>query len=622
MRRMEDAKKPQTNIPVPLAQQPPSLKTAYELLSQLVQAGVRDVVLCPGSRSAPLAYALAAAEESGKLRAHICADERAAGFYALGLAKAAQAFGIRDSDIPSYRSENAVTYRAPASSSAALETPTAAPPVIITTSGTAVANLHPAVLEATHSSIPLLVITADRPHELRDTGANQTTSQVGIFGSAPVYEFDLPNGYSDTHLAALVRRSITASLGLLSNRPGVVHLNTCFSDPLTPTFPLPQFVSGALRALPGQFSERSPQRSEPVELDPHFLLDFSENRSVVVAGDSAGPEAAFVALSLGWPLLAEPSSRARGWERADECLQEIIAPVDYQQALGLHTPSDLAKEVKQVLVMGRPTLSRPVTRLLSSAPKVVVSADWAIWPEALGNGAEVVATSDLLSQVRAHTCLFPASYSSWARQWEEEGTARLGDDPRPWACAQVWEKSILDQTPLFLGASSTIRFFDRFSGALSVQKEEIRGEAPVVFANRGLAGIDGNIATGRGIATHLGTPIRLVLGDLTFLHDVTSLLDTFAKTLLPFPGIQIILFDDQGGSIFAGLEHAQASPEVFSRFFLTPQEVRIEELSVAMGANYRQVLPAELIHGSGNWLTSPQKGKVEILHIKLANQNA
>ncbi|NCD19386.1 MAG: 2-succinyl-5-enolpyruvyl-6-hydroxy-3-cyclohexene-1-carboxylate synthase, partial [Actinobacteria bacterium] len=153
-----------------------SAGVAREVVTQLVAAGVRDVVLSPGSRSAPLAYALAAAERAGWLRVHVRVDERSAGFFALGLARAAALSGV------------------------------ARPVAVATTSGTAVANLHPAVLEASHSGIPLLVVSADRPHELRGTGANQTTAQVGIFGGAVRAALDLPAGVDPVAVRGHVTR--------------------------------------------------------------------------------------------------------------------------------------------------------------------------------------------------------------------------------------------------------------------------------------------------------------------------------------------------------------------------------------------------------------------------------
>ena len=181
----------------------PSFALATVLVDELVRTGVREVVLCPGSRSAPLAYAVLAAERAGRLRLHVRVDERSAGFLALGLARGS-----------------------------------GAPVAVVTTSGTAVANLHPAVLEAHHAGVPLVVVSADRPHELRGTGANQTTRQPGIFGSATRYAADLPAPVARPGLAPFWRstvcRAVAAATGATGEVPGPVHLDVGLREPLAP----------------------------------------------------------------------------------------------------------------------------------------------------------------------------------------------------------------------------------------------------------------------------------------------------------------------------------------------------------------------------------------------------
>ena len=201
----------------------PSSALATVLVDELARNGVREVVLCPGSRSAPLAYAVLAAERSGGLRLHVRVDERSAGFLALGLARG---------------SGN--------------------PVAVVTTSGTAVANLHPAVLEAHHAGVPLVVVSADRPHELRGTGANQTTEQPGLFGSAIRYAADLPAPLARPGLTPFWRstvcRALAAATGSTGGLPGPVHLNVCLREPLAPDEtvpPGPTPSTGATAASPG-----------------------------------------------------------------------------------------------------------------------------------------------------------------------------------------------------------------------------------------------------------------------------------------------------------------------------------------------------------------------------------
>lgn len=592
--------------------QPQAIIAAWVIVGALMEAGVRDVVVCPGSRSAPLAYAIAAAEDAGGLRAHICADERSGAFFALGMSKAAAALGVADADLGRFTAEGATAHQPPAGSAAALERPTAAPVAIVTTSGTAVANLHPAVLEATHSQVPLLVISADRPHHLRDTEANQTTNQVGIFGAAPVWQFDMPAAYPATKIPALIRRGVTAALGTLSNQPGVAHLNVSFDGQLTPNYPAPPVAVPPLRPLPGALTERRLQPSTAPQPDPAFPLDLSDPQSVVVAGDGAGPEAALVAATLGWPLLAEPSSRCRG---AD--LPGLVAPTDYQALLGVREPTALAASIRQTLTFGHPTLSRPITRLLSAeAATHLVATSHAAWPESDAIGPHVLPVSDVLDQVRAYAGARPELAElhpgRWAQQFDDTSPASTelaeapARDTRLDVCAQIWWAAASDGLPLYLGASSTIRLFDRAVG---------RGEV-MAFANRGLAGIDGTLACARGLAAHTGMPTRVVVGDLTFLHDATSLMPSFARGQRPHPPLQVILLDDRGGSIFAGLEHGQAPQSTFDRFFRTPQELDYEAFARSVGARYRRIALSEAAHGM-QWLTLRCGTGVELLHVNL-----
>ncbi|TRW44457.1 thiamine pyrophosphate-binding protein, partial [Georgenia yuyongxinii] len=243
---------PPVTAPVPTAAvdsaTEPATATARELVTTLVAHGVRHVVLAPGSRSAPLAYALQAAEAAGWLSLHVRIDERVAGFVALGLTRA----GAIAADGAPGR-----------------------PVAVVTTSGTAVANLHPAVLEATHAGLPLVIISADRPHEMRGTGANQTTDQVGIFGTAVRYAVDLPAGApGGSQLDQILTRALAAAQGLRSNHPGPVHLNVALRDPLAPATPWRPGPPPAPRRVVAPPAAPTP---EALRAGP---------RTVVVAGDA------------------------------------------------------------------------------------------------------------------------------------------------------------------------------------------------------------------------------------------------------------------------------------------------------------------------------------------------
>jgi 2-succinyl-5-enolpyruvyl-6-hydroxy-3-cyclohexene-1-carboxylate synthase len=243
-----------TPVTGPVAVGSPATAFSVALIGELIGRGVRDIVLCPGSRSQALALAAAAWERDGTLRLRVRIDERVAGFLALGIA-----------------------------------VETGRPVAIITTSGTAVANLHPAVLEAHHSGIPLILLTADRPAELRGIGGNQTTDQVGIFGSAVAWVRDVAPPSDDSQAAALAGEAYAAA----TRTPGPVQLNLSFREPL----------SGPVKELPDirehGFAEEPPQEPRRIPGAAH---------TVVIAGHGAGPAAEAFARSLGVPLLAEVSS--------------------------------------------------------------------------------------------------------------------------------------------------------------------------------------------------------------------------------------------------------------------------------------------------------------------------
>ena len=256
-----------------------------DLVEDLLDAGVREAVIAPGSRSGPLAIALAAADRAGALRLHVRVDERTAGFLALGLAKASRSW------VP-----------------------------VVTTSGTASANLHPALLEARHARVRLLAVTADRPARLRGTGANQTTDQIRLF---PGIEFGGDPAAVDE---------------LLLDADGPAHLNLELDEPLVEAGEW----APAVRPTQPREGPRVPMDGPELAMLPH---------AVVVAGDDAGPRARVFAEQAGLPLLAEPSSGARNGDNALTAYRLLLE----------HSP--LAAQIDQVVVFGHPTLSRPVTAL-------------------------------------------------------------------------------------------------------------------------------------------------------------------------------------------------------------------------------------------------------------------
>ncbi len=502
----------------------PAQVFAAHLLATLARAGVREFYLAPGARSQALAIAAGQLAEAGKINLHVHLDERSLGFNALG---------------------SAMTSGEPA--------------VIITTSGTAVANLHPAVLEASHSGIPLILLTADRPHELRGVGANQTTNQVGIFADAVRECIDVPapNGADGDRTEAidLAVSAIATALGFDGVQPGPVQLNLAFREPLSSLEPNASKLNPSYQ-LPDRFEAR-----------PDFAVLDAAVPTVVVAGANAGEAAVELAESFGWPLFAEPSSGARFGANA-------ISNYRYH----LDNKTELAKQIGRVIVFGKPTLSRSVVALLKNPDVEVVvvrSAQMGFFDVARRASfiVDEVSVSDEVD-------------FEWLASWRQADLADFARGQshdavtRPELVRQVWAATE-EVDRLVLGASRMIREADQHAPAKPI----------AVFANRGLAGIDGTVATATGIADiakrdGFDGKTRVLLGDLTLLHDAGSLSFDQANKDSALD-IQLIVANDFGGSIFSGLEMAKLLDEqTFERLFRTPQQVDLWHLAAAYGWNY------------------------------------
>lgn len=641
------------------------------VVSELVRAGVRDFVICPGSRSAPLTYALAALEQAGVVRTHVRLDERSAAFFALGLAKS----GI-------YKDEDAA-YN---------------PVALVVTSGTAVAELHAGLLEAFHCGIPLIALSADRPRTARGTGANQTTWQEGIFGAACPVALDIDASedalplVKDRLNAALAQTGGPGEGGLRQRCP--LHINLCFAPPLVTsnTWQIPPELQ-ALTLEQGQ-SAPSSQSSwkNQIVADGEGEPPRKNAKTVMVLADQCPPQVTRAAQSWGLPVLAEPTVTLKPGNAVQIAHAPQVLPA-------------FANEIEQVIIAGHATLSRPISALLSREDILIYRLP--------SLGAKTNLTGKYVPTTTAQVdTVFPLEASPmWLARWRQAAQAverayRTGVDRRavtvwqnanyaaidprelpqvakgipvtpsekitnlgfatageekhgeneaahrlrmslpesapelegslrelemgidPYAFARIYEDvydawvnrdpdsardsgteakkalngadNLLDSgavgsgesipaqlddkqvsaagaPPLtMLGASNTIRAFDLAA----------RGDRGITYcANRGLAGIDGNIATALGLASGTGRAVRLIAGDLTCLHDLTGLL---TGSLEAAPVLQLLVLSDGGGRIFSTLEHGeQENQEVFERYFLTPQDFDLSLLAAGLGWDYR-----------------------------------
>lgn len=475
-----------------------STSLARVVVRQLIEAGITDAVISPGSRNAPLSLAMYAAAEKDLLKLHIRIDERSAAYFALGLAKAS-----------------------------------GRPVPIVCTSGTAVANYHPAVLEAHHSNVPLLVLTADRPANLRRTGANQTTEQARIFGNAVRYFADVSGGV------------FPLELPLDSLHRGPVHLNLQFEEPL-----LPDEDNTWLTEIKVAPKVKPTGKSAGT-------LKVNTSRGVLVIGHDRGgltvAEVSKIAADLEWPVVAEdPLS-----------FPEAIS----HAALFLASPAirkNLAPET--VVIIGRTTLSRPVNALIASAKTQIV-----IDPRMATVDTYRVADQRFIAAPKVQS---RAADPEWHEQWRKLSlrTAKLVSEISNWS-ESVLARELANQLSgtVFIASSRPIRDLESFASSRTGVE---------TFANRGLAGIDGNISTALGIATARQSATAII-GDLAFLHDLTGLVGNTSANL------RIIAVNNDGGGIFSTLP--QANVAGFETVFGTPHGLDLEKIATGLGISAKTI---------------------------------
>lgn len=501
---------------------------AGDLVRLLVAQGFTDWFYCPGSRDAPLGYALNRLAASRRLNLHVRIDERDAAFMALGSTRAGH------------------------------------PAVLVMTSGTAVGNALPAVMEAAHAGLPLLVLSADRPAALRGTGANQTTWQPGIFGDFVRFATDIQPSVTPAELQRAVSAAVASCRGVSPSPhpatnekhfpiPGPVHINASFVEPLAPPETIEAFATRATRTASANASENP--------LDPHQ----APRGTLLIAGDLS--DATYTDLceaveNAGIPVLAEPQTAWR-------CHPNAVR--GYAKAAGT-TLSEVAEHnLERVIVAGRPTLTRPITRLITrrDIPVETVGA-----PGTTVNLADNIARQwtdastlacELAKAAKPSPPAAPQTPESWLEMWRVAGEDAVAALTQDWgfhsAAQAIWDSTMTAPEPvdLYLGASLTIRVFDAVARILAPNR---------VFTNRGLAGIDGTIASAWGAALARRQPMRLVFGDVSFFHDLGALCHGRTEEV---PNLQVIVINNGGGRIFGGLEHGAAPAETFTRMFLTAQ---------------------------------------------------
>jgi 2-succinyl-5-enolpyruvyl-6-hydroxy-3-cyclohexene-1-carboxylate synthase len=531
----------------------PSTAFGISFTDELVRCGLREVVLAPGSRSTPLAMAVGEAERRGLIRLHVRIDERSASFTALGLAKASRQ-----------------------------------PVAVLCTSGTAAANFHPAVIEADESGIPLLVLTADRPPEMRGTGANQVIDQVKLYGSAVRWFCEAGTPEARPGMAgywrSLACQAWAQASGQAGGLAGPVHLNLAFREPLVPGKAgepdWPESLDGRPDGRPWtSFAPGRPAPARPAR--DELELPWTE-RGVVVCGDGDYDATALVELAgrAGWPVLAEPSSGAR---RGPNALSA------YQYVLG--TPGFMAAHAPDLIISaGRPGLTRPQSALLGPGPAsrhVVIAQGPGRWADPQR------AATDVASAIRLTAGpgwpdpgdSGPDSPGGWLADWRRADDAArsavdamLDDDdtltePR---LARDLANHVPEGALLWTGSSLPVRDID----CHLIPRDDVR-----ILASRGASGIDGTTSAAVGAALAHGGPAFALLGDLTLLHDAPGLALGPGE---PRPDLCLVVVNNDGGGIFSTLEQA-AFPGSFERIFGTPHGAGLQHLAAAFGLPYQRL---------------------------------
>lgn len=535
---------------------------SVQFLASLSHFGVTDVVVSPGSRSQALALAAydLSTHPDSDLSLYVAIDERTAGFLALGLTIS-----------------------------------TGTPTVLVCTSGSAAGNYLPAVMEAHHSGLPLIVLTVDRPSRLIGVGANQTTNHEGMFGEFARHgdslELSKVANATENAVQAAVDLMTLATKGSPFGRSGPAHLNIRIDDPLSSALEQTD-IDAALTTAPHTTSIAVPEAARALTVD-------AQPGTVVIAGNRAGPEAEVLARELGAPLIAEVHSGARFGRHLVVAYREVLSS----------PPSALTR----VITVGRPTLSREVHTLLSRR-----DVEQIVWQRVEPEPANPSKTAQVVDEIVVGRPATSDEVDAWVRPWVEASriieSAQSGAldpaDPdvdlasgsmkeraefagkemavyrkplsRRDIARQVWQAT-WPHDALVLSSSRMIRECDVM----------VPGKKLWVSSNRGLSGIDGTIATARGVSlararTGATGVTRVLMGDLAFLHDAGSLLLDQGEE---DAWVQIVVVRDGGGSLFDLLEAREtASKDAYERVMFTPASAELEHLAAAYGWTYQQAV--------------------------------
>jgi len=544
------------------------------MIRELSRLGIDSFYIAPGSRSSPLA--LSAAEFGRNVYTHF--DERGVGFAALGHARA-----------------------------------TGRPAVMITTSGSAVANLWPAVCEASNDSVPLLIISADRPPELRDTGANQTMDQVKLFGGYVRWQVDLP--CPDLHIPpefvlSTVDHAVHRSM---DRNPGPVHINQMFREPLAPV--TLSDGAGVWSASLGRWWKNkrpwtlypecpaSPSTEAMTEINRRIK---SARRGIVIAGaarhEAESKSMLQVAEKLGWPLLPD----IRSGLRIRSAHPNIIQMADQ---LLVSEKFSKAMQPDLILHLGGRVTSKRIQQFIAAGDAEVVminEIDARLDPDSRISVRLVCALAQAARRIMDKNTPSGAWLKKWKlteraviEEWKSEAK-RISGITEP-AIAEIISRELSPKHHLALASSMPIRDMDMYGLGSD--------ESVQVVSNRGVSGIDGNLATAVGFANGSDRPVTLIIGDLALLHDLNSLA-LLKRVRQP---VTLVVINNDGGGIFSFLPISQ-SPKHFEQCFGAPHGLEFSRAAEMFGIAYN--LASDLDDFKRAYRTNIQSGKSSILEVR------
>ena len=517
----------------------PATALARVIVDELARCGVTEAVIAPGSRSAPLAIAFA---EHSRIRLHVRIDERSAAFLGLGLAK------VSGNPVP-----------------------------IVCTSGTAAANFHPAVLEASHAHVGLVVLTSDRPPELRGTGANQTMDQLKLYGDAVRFFAEFGVGEAQPGMVAYWRSVICRAL-CTAREKGPVHLNVPFREPLVHNSTDQEWPE----PLEGRSDGQPWTALRPISAVAEPVLELVEppERGILVAGDGVTDPHQVVAFAeaAGWPIFAEPMSGARLGPNAVTTYSQLVA-----------IPAVLDKYFPELIVtIGKPGLAKSLLTLYPQVPHIVVDPS-TYWADPTRTALRVIPALPAPAGTRDSL--------DWLGAWQRMEVAARGELERilnrdaalsELRLARDIAELAVANAVFFVGSSMPVRCLDLALRA---------GAGPWVLANRGVSGIDGCVSSAVGAAlAHQaagGGPAFAMLGDLAMIHDQNGLVIGPGEAR---PDLTVVVVNNDGGGIFSFLPYAEM--EQFEKLFGTPHGVEFAHMAAATGWEYHRVTGVDELPGT------------------------